>query len=90
MNVIDYSVAPTDRFNVDTTTEHLEDYTRLYKFAKLGGIEKFIDLLDEAGISHAVVKARDVETTHGLKIPNEYVAELVKQYPKRLLGHGRR
>ena len=86
MKIIDYSVAPTDRFDGDMTSEHLEDYTRLYKFAKREGIEQFSDLVDEAGISYAVVKARDVETTHGLKIPNEYVAELIKQYPKRLLG----
>lgn len=88
MKAIDYSVMPpTDYFKHDISSEHLENYSRIYTgrdgFVDVDGL---ITLLDDAEISHAVIKARDIETTHGIKIPNEHIADLVKKYPDRFIG----
>lgn len=48
--------------------------------------EKLIEYLDSEGIEKAVVRARDIESTYGMKITNEACAELVNKYPDRLIG----
>jgi predicted TIM-barrel fold metal-dependent hydrolase len=88
MKVIDYSVMPpTEYFKNDISSEHLENYSRVYKGRSgFGDVEELIRLLDEAEVSCAVIKARDIETTHRIKIPNEHIADLVKKYPNRFIG----
>jgi uncharacterized protein len=58
----------------------------MLKFPELTPIEAFIDVLDENGIAKAVIFARDIESTHGFRIPNEAVAKLINKYPDRLIG----
>ena len=90
--VIDYSVTPPTReFLINP--EYLKDYRRVYQGRHRDleqhtewTAEMFIDWLDQEGIDRAVIKARDVETTLGKKIPNEACADLVKKYPRRLIG----
>ncbi len=90
--VIDYSVTPpTTEFLINP--EYLKDYRRVYQGRHRDlerhsewTAEMFIDWLDQEGIDRAVIKARDVETTLGKKIPNEACADLVKKYPRRLIG----
>lgn len=90
--VIDYSVTPpTKEFLVNL--DYLKDYFRVYqgREKELGDLrewseEAFMELLEKEGIDIAVIKARDVETTLGKKIPNEVCADLVRKYPKNLIG----
>lgn len=49
-------------------------------------VEDFVKYLESIGITKAVVKAKDIETTYQRKLPNESVAELVGQYPDRFIG----
>jgi hypothetical protein len=94
--IIDYAVYPPVRsFMPEPRGEragHMKNYNRIYgETAKIKEqyADKFNDFLkemDEAGISKIVVKARDIETTQGLKITNEACAELVKKYPDRMIG----
>lgn len=73
--------------------KYLKGYADLY-FHKLGELKRFIespfedflDYLDNLGIVKAVIKAKDIETTYQRKLPNETVAELVRQYPDRFIG----
>jgi predicted TIM-barrel fold metal-dependent hydrolase len=43
-------------------------------------------LMDDAGVDIAMLTAEDAETTAGMKVPNDKVAEFVKQNPKRFIG----
>lgn len=49
-------------------------------------IEDTLKDMDEAKVDKAVIVAVDAETTTGFKVPNEYVAGIVKQYPDRFIG----
>jgi hypothetical protein len=75
--------------------EHLANYDRVYRsstrLAELAAYENrplghFMRFLDALGIDRICVKARDLETTFGLKIPNETVAKLVRAFPGRVIG----
>ena len=90
--VIDYSVTPpTKEFLVNP--DYLKDYQKIYrgrgqelKKQEEWTAAMFIDFLEKEEIDIAVIKARDIETTLKRKIPNEACAELVKKYPKKLIG----
>ena len=43
-------------------------------------------LMDDAGVDIAVVTAEDAETTSGVRVPNDKVAEFVKHNPERFIG----
>ncbi len=45
-----------------------------------------LGLMDEAGVDTAVLTAEDAETTMGMKVPNEKVAEFIRAHPGRFLG----
>jgi len=71
----------------------MKNYNRLYKDRSekryVFGEEAFNDFLkemDEAGVNKVVIKARDAETTLGIKITNEACADLVNNYPDRFIG----
>jgi predicted TIM-barrel fold metal-dependent hydrolase len=74
---------------------HLQNYKRIYgktsdksESSRFEGrpFSDFLAFLDSVGIAKFVVKARDIETTFGLKIPNESIAELVRAHPDRVIG----
>jgi uncharacterized protein len=46
--------------------------------------EVLLKNLDEAGVTYAVLQAYDLKDA-GLDIPNDYVAELLRQYPDRFI-----
>jgi len=90
--VIDYSVTPpTEEFLLNPS--YLTDYMRIYRRrgnqlgdAKQWSPESFIELLNEEGVEIAVIKARDIETTHKKKIGNEACIKLIEKYPNRFIG----
>jgi predicted TIM-barrel fold metal-dependent hydrolase len=45
-----------------------------------------LGLMDDAGVDMAVLTAEDAETTSGMRVPNEKVAEFVRQNPERFIG----
>jgi predicted TIM-barrel fold metal-dependent hydrolase len=96
--IFDYSLTPPVREILEhyhPYPPHLANYNRIYQrsteqsetaqFADRPFAE-FVRFLDQQGVGRFVVKARDIETTFGLRIPNEAVAELVRQYPDRIVG----
>ena len=95
--IIDYAVyPPVPSFLKNRTWErgiaYRKDYDQVYgKVDKIydkyiENFDLFLKELDEAGVDKIFVKARDVETTLGVKITNEACAELVKKYPDRMIG----
>lgn len=93
--VIDCAVTPPFKeFFIEPA--YMENYFRVYGKELEQGLkdllsfgwtpEAFIKYLDDENIGIAVIRARDIETSYGMKIPNEACAELVNKYPTRLLG----
>lgn len=50
------------------------------------GEAEFIREMDDAGIASCVYVGRDLESTTGWKLSNDYVAEVVKRHPGRFVG----
>lgn len=74
--------------------EHLANYRRVYgaseaKVSKDTGpdaLKAYLAAYDAVGARHVVVKARDLETTFGFKIPNEDVAAFCAGQGDRFVG----
>ncbi|MHB1524385.1 MAG: amidohydrolase family protein [Candidatus Dormibacteria bacterium] len=49
-------------------------------------VDDMVRSMDEAGVELAALLAFDCETTHGWKVPNEMVADLVARRPDRFVG----
>lgn len=71
---------------------HLGNYDRVYESSKGASterepsLEEYLATYERAGARHVVVKAKDVETTFGLKTSNEDVAEFCRQQGGRYIG----
>lgn len=94
--MIDYgSTPPLTQFN-PADKAHLDNYRRVYasseKRAGRGmgtpadALRDYFAMYDRVGAEHVVIKARDVETTFGLKIRNEDVAEFCREHGPRFIG----
>jgi len=93
--MIDFgSTPPTPEFNPISRT-HLANYCRVYRAsedrARIEGdpkqaLRSYLAAYDEIGASKVVIKARDVETTFGLKIRNEDVAAFCRDHAPRFIG----
>ena len=93
--IIDYaSKPPTLAFN-PPQTGHLDNYRRVYQ-ASESRVEKpadeasalaaYLGAYQAVDAAHVVVKARDNETTFGLKVRNEDVSEFCRQHGPRFIG----
>ena len=93
--IIDYaSKPPTAPFN-PPQTKHLENYRRVYAASESrvakpqdeqAALAQYLSAYDAVGAAHVVVKARDNETTFGLKVRNEDVAEFCRRHGSRFVG----
>ena len=97
MTIIDYgSTPPVAALQGERANKsHLANYRRVYQSSELAAnqemdeaqaLERYLAMYDELGASHVVVKARDVETTFGLKIRNEDVAAFCASHGERYIG----
>ncbi len=94
--MIDYgSTPPTPEFN-PAGKDHLENYRRVYassekragrdEITSADALADYFAMYDRVGARHVVIKARDVETTFGLKIRNEDIAEFCRAHGPRFIG----
>ncbi|MBL8380375.1 MAG: amidohydrolase [Burkholderiales bacterium] len=91
---IDYgSKPPTKAFNPPQTA-HLANYRRVYAgsesrvekpVSEKAALAKYLKTYEALGAKHVVVKARDNETTFGIKIRNEDVAAYCRKH-SRFIG----
>jgi hypothetical protein len=93
--VIDCAVTPPFReFFIEPP--YMKDYFRIYGSELEQGLssllsagwtpESFVAFMDDEGIDIAVIRSRDVETSFGMKIPDEACARLVSRFPDRFIG----
>ena len=73
--------------------KYLEGYKPLYMgqlkdlMAHIdSSMDDFVAYLKGIGISKAIIKAKDIETTYQRKVPNETVASIVREYPDLFIG----
>jgi len=64
----------------------LAGYEKMFKGVRVFELEDILADMDQAGIDMTVIVAVDAETTYHYKIPNELIAQIVKQYPNRFVG----
>lgn len=97
MSIIDYgSTPPTAALTPPRSQkEHLTNYRRVYHASEQAvekdlteaeALERYFAMYDELDAERVVIKARDVETTFGLKIRNEDVAEFCQKHGPRFIG----
>ena len=91
--MIDFSSRPpTPEFA--PPAPHLQNYRRVYQASESRAsatpaaveLQAYLELYDRLGVDHVVIKARDVETTFGLKIRNEDVAAFCERHGPRYIG----
>ena len=77
------------------TGEHLANYRRVYGSSERQVVDRtvgesqlagYLAEYKRLGARHVVIKARDLETTFGLKIANEDVAAFCKKYAPMFIG----
>lgn len=97
MTIIDYgSTPPTAALNpAPERKAHLENYRRVYRSSEAAAareldeaeaLKRWFAMYDALDARRVVIKARDVETSFGLKIRNEDVAEFCRAHGERFLG----
>jgi uncharacterized protein len=91
--IIDFSSRPPlAEFN--PPAPHLQNYRRVYAAserrssasAAAGDLDAYLAAYDALDARHVVLKARDIETTFGFKIPNELVAGFCDRHGSRYIG----
>jgi predicted TIM-barrel fold metal-dependent hydrolase len=90
--IIDYaSKPPIPAFN--QPAPHLETYGRVYEASQgeaqadaEGDLAAYLKMYEDAGAQHVVVKAKDIQSTFGLKIANEDVAAFCRAHGPRFIG----
>lgn len=73
---------------------HLANYRRVYQGSEKAsagsgaaqGLDGYLETYERLGARHVVLKARDLTTTFGFKIPNEVVADFVRTHGPRFIG----
>lgn len=91
--LIDFSSRPPHP-DFSPPAPHLQNYRRVYRASEgrsaasgaAQGLEGWLDTYDRLGVRHVVLKARDLTTTFGFKIPNEAVADFVRKHGPRYIG----
>lgn len=68
---------------------HLANYRRVYEASEAGvkgGLPEYLAAYERLGAERVVVKAKDAETTFGIKAPNEAIAEFCAANGPRFTG----
>lgn len=91
--LIDFSSRPPHP-DFSPPAPHLQNYRRVYQGSEkrsaasdaAQGLDGWLETYDRIGARHVVLKARDLTTTFGFKIPNEAVAGFIRQHGPRYIG----
>ncbi len=90
--LIDYSSKPPIAEAVLAQAAHLQNYDRIYAQPasdapqSADALAQYLATYDELDAQHVVVKARDLESTFGVKLANETVAAFCRDHGARYIG----
>lgn len=68
---------------------HLQNYRRVYRASESavsGDLKDYLETYERLGVAHVVVKAKDAQTTFGVKTPNEAIAQFCAAHGPRFIG----
>lgn len=92
---IDYGSTPPVP-TIRKTAAHLSNYRRVYRASERAArpeeeskpetLEDYLETYKRNNAHHVVIKARDLESTFGLKVRNEDVAQFCKDHGPRFIG----
>ncbi len=89
---IDYGSTPP---NLRIKAPHLSNYRRVYSKSEKAvapapdmerSVQDYLSTYEQLDASRVVIKARDLETTFGIKLSNEDVAEFCQRHGPRYIG----
>ncbi len=91
--LIDFSSRPPHP-DFSPPAPHLQNYRRVYQASEsrsaasdaAQGLDSWLAAYETLGARHVVLKARDLTTTFGFKIPNEAVADFIRTHGPRYIG----
>jgi predicted TIM-barrel fold metal-dependent hydrolase len=94
MQLIDFNSRPPIPAFDGAGAPHLRNYRRVYAASESevhqasgeDALRAYLAEYDRLGARHVVVKAKDVETTFGLKVHNEAVARFCSEQGSRFIG----
>jgi predicted TIM-barrel fold metal-dependent hydrolase len=96
--IIDFGSRPPLRPFNPVNAHHLANYDRVYSASATAAradvpgvddvkaLDAYFKAYDDNDVRHVVIHAKDVETTFGIKISNEDVADFCRRYGKRFIG----
>jgi uncharacterized protein len=91
---IDYGSTPPVP-EIRKTATHLSNYRRVYKASEAASktveqkpesLQDYLAAYEANNARHVVIKAKDVESTFGLKVSNEDVASFCREHGPRFIG----
>lgn len=91
---IDFSSVPQTPA-LAKTAPHLSNYRRVYRASEDAverkpvsddSLQDYLNMYEQLGARHVVVKGKDIETTFGHRITNEDVASFCKKHGPRYIG----
>ena len=93
MKLIDFNSRPPIKA-FDTGASHLKNYRRVYKRTEgevgrghgKDAVATYLATYQRLGVERVLIKAKDVETTFGVKSPNEDVAGFCREHGERYVG----
>jgi len=68
---------------------HLSNYRRVYEASESKvheSLSEYLEMYESLQCEHVIIKAKDVETTFGVKISNEEVAQFCREHGPRFIG----
>lgn len=93
---VDYASIPPTAALGRNPSRHMANYDKVFaaSLARTGNkitteadeLADYLRTYDELGIDRVVIRARDVETTFGIKVANETVAEFCSAHAPRFIG----
>jgi predicted TIM-barrel fold metal-dependent hydrolase len=100
MTIIDYaSVPPSEKLRRRSQNTHMANYDRIFSKSLERSdwteqteqdadaeLQEYIAMYDACDVDYVFIRARDVETTFGVRIPNEDVAEFCQTHGPRFVG----
>jgi predicted TIM-barrel fold metal-dependent hydrolase len=100
MTFVDYaSVPPSEKLRRRSTHTHMSNYDRVFSKSLErtdwkdqpepdtdADLKEYIAMYDDLNVDYVFIRAKDAETTFGVKVPNEDVAEFCNAHAPRFIG----
>jgi len=94
--IVDFASVPPSPDLDRQPNEHMKNYDRIYAsglsrtgkegVAAKDGLKEYLAMYDRLGVDHVVIRAKDSESTVGIKVPYEDVADFCRTHGPRFVA----